>query len=253
MKLLIAIMTCHRLDYYMDDCTVDYLDQRGWRCHDQQARVNTIRETWIKDIPADVDYKFFYGNRLRPDKERRVQRKVELREPSSDEIFLDCGDQYTANPDKMKAICAWALAHGYDYILRCDDDTFIYPDRLLATNWAQFDYVGAGFRTDMFHPGGCMFLSRRAMEFIAQGSPTGYADDLWIGQLLRDKGIKLANEPTMHNKWGDDYVVVPANLPVDTLSSFHSCKPEVMRELYAIQHNNPDDRPCILPQDVCIH
>ena len=242
MKLLIAIMTCHRLDYYMDDCTVDYLDQRGWRCHDQQARVNTIRETWIKDIPADVDYKFFYGNRLRQDKERRVQRKVELREPSSDEIFLDCGDQYTANPDKMKAICAWALAHGYDYILRCDDDTFIYPDRLLATNWAQFDYVGAGFRTDMFHPGGCMFLSRRAMEFIAQGSPTGYADDLWIGQLLRDKGIKLANEPTMHNKWGDDYVVVPANLPVDTLSSFHSCKPEVMRELYAIQHNNPDTR-----------
>jgi hypothetical protein len=98
-----------------------------------------------------------------------------------------------------------------------------------------------------------MFLSRRAMGFIVQASPTGYADDLWIGQLLRDKGIKLANEPTMHNKWGDGYVVVPANLQVDTLSSFHSCKPEVMRELYAIQHNNPDDRPCILPQDVCIH
>jgi hypothetical protein len=242
MKLLIAIMTCHRLDYYMDDCTVDYLDQRGWRCHDQQARVNTIRETWVKEIPADVDYKFFSGNRLRQDRERRVQRKVELREPSSDEIFLDCGDNYTSNPDKMKAICAWALAHGYDYILRCDDDTFIYPDRLLATNWAQFDYVGAGTDPHTFHPGGCMFLSRRAMGFIVQGSPTGYADDLWIGQLLRDKGIKLANEPTMHNKWGDGYVVVPANLPVDTLSSFHSCKPEVMRELYAIQHNNPDTR-----------
>lgn len=244
MKLLIAILTCHKLDYYVDDCTQDYITQKGWRNLDQQSRVDTIRATWVKDIPADVDHKFFYGNRLRQDIERRVQRKVELREPMSDEVYLDCGDNYTANPEKMKAICAWALAHGYDYVLRCDDDTFIYPDRLLATNWAQFDYVGSGFKTDMFHPGGCMFLSRRAMELIVKAKPTGYADDVWIGKVMRDNGIRLANEPTMHNKWGDGYVVVPANLLIDTLSSFHSCKPEAMRELYnALQHNHPDDRP----------
>jgi hypothetical protein len=243
MSVFIGILSCHRLDYFVDDCTVDYLDQKGWRCKDQQARVNTIRETWIKDLPPEVDYRIFYGNRLRQDKERRVQPKIILRDPSPDEIYLDCADQYTANPQKMQAMCKWVLANtSASHLLRCDDDTFIYPERLLATNWAQFDYVGAGTDPHTFHPGGCMFLSRRAMGFIVQGSPTGYADDLWIGQLLRDKGIKLANEPTMHNKWGDGYVVVPANLPVDTLSSFHSCKPEVMRELYAIQHNNPDTR-----------
>ena len=243
MKLLVAVMTCHKLDYFVDDCTVDYLNQRGWRNLNQQSRVDTIRATWVKELPADVAYKFFYGNRLRRDTERRVQPKIELREPMSDEVFLDCGDNYTSNPEKMKAICAWALAHGYDFLLRCDDDTFIYPDRLLATNFSQFDYVGSGTDPKAFHPGGCMFLSKRAMELIVKGRPTSYADDVWIGQLMRDNGIQLANEPTMHNQWGDGYVVVPANLPIDRLSSFHSCKPEAMRALYnAIQHNHSDAR-----------
>ena len=231
MKLLVAIMTCHRLDYYIDDCTQDYATQKGWRWMDQQARVNTIRATWLKELP--VDYKFFYGTRLRNQKpNQRIPDKHTLRAPERDEVFLDCGDSYTSNPEKMKAICAWALAHGYDYILRCDDDTFIYPDRLLATNFIQFDYVGAGTDPNTFHPGGCMFLSKRAMELIVKGHPTTYADDVWIGQLLRDHGIKLTNEPTMHNRWGDGYVVVPENLPIGTLSSFHSCKPEVMKYLY---------------------
>ena len=233
MKLLVAIMTCHRLDYFIDDCTVDYANQKGWRNLDQQSRVSTIRETWLRDLPEGVDYKFFYGTRLRNQKQnQRTPDKVQLHEALSDEVYLDCGDGYTSNPEKMKAICAWALAHGYDYILRCDDDTFIYPVRLLATNWSEFDYVGAGTDPNTFHPGGCMFLSRRAMELIIAGHPTTYADDVWIGQLMRDNRIPLANEPTMHNQWGDGYVVVPENLPIHRLSSFHSCKPEAMRYLY---------------------
>jgi Galactosyltransferase len=233
MKLLVCILTCHRLDYFIDDCTVDYANQKGWRNLNQQLRVDTIRATWLKNLPADVDYKFFYGTRLRDQKpNQRTPDKIQLREPMSDEVYLACGDGYTSNPEKMKAICAWALEHGYDFILRCDDDTYVYPDRLLVTNFSQFDYVGAGTDPNTFHPGGCMFLSRRAMELIVKGHPTTYADDVWIGQLMRDNGIKLANEPTMWNKWGDGYVVVPQNLPIEKLSSFHSCKPETMRYLH---------------------
>ena len=58
---------------------------------DQQARVNTIRETWIKDLKSfDIPYKFFYGKRLRSSNERRVNPALnKLRDPLPDEEFLD--------------------------------------------------------------------------------------------------------------------------------------------------------------------
>jgi hypothetical protein len=233
MKLLIAIMTCHKLDYFIDDLTIDWCTQHHLRCTDQSARVNTIRATWVKDLPADVDYRFFYGTKLRDTRpNQRTPDKIILREPLGDEIFLDCGDSYTSNPDKMIAICRWALERGYEYILRCDDDTFIYPNRLLATNWNKFDYVGAGKDATTFHPGGCMFLSRHAMELIVKGHPTTYADDVWIGQLMRESGIPLTNEPTMRNQWGEGYKV-PLDIDPTGISSFHSCTPDVMQVLHS--------------------
>lgn len=213
MRLLIAVMTCHKLDYFIDADTRDYLTHI--RCNDQQARVNKQRATWIAELDG-VDYKFFYG-------------RGGNREPLKDEVYLDCGDKYTDNPAKMKAICRYALGAGYDYLLRLDDDTFIYPDRLLSLDW-QHDYVGAP-KGD-FHPGGCLFLSRRAMELIAAARPTSYADDLWIGQAMIDNRIPMHGLSEIHNEFGDGYNVRPESLPIATLASFHSCRPEAMQYLY---------------------
>ena len=227
MKLLVAVMTCHRLDYYIDDLTVDWCTQNNLRSLDQQARVNTIRETWLTTIP-DLDYKFFYGTLLRQD---RRKPQPNLRTPLADEVFLDCGDNYTENPAKMKAICRWALDHGYDYLLRCDDDTFIYPT-LFATDWNQFDYSGSCATND-FHPGGCMFLSRRMMETIIAAPITNYADDVWIGSVARDKHILMHHIPNMRNQWGTGYKV-PMDIDPTGIASFHSCTPEVMRRLHVV-------------------
>jgi hypothetical protein len=232
LKLLVAIMTCHRLDYYIDDLTVDWCTQQGLRCTDQQARVTTIRETWVPQLPGDVDFKFFYGTRLRQENTRRRAPLPALREPLSDEIFLECGDNYTENPAKMKAICRWALARGYDYILRCDDDTYIYPDRLLIKDramWDGFDYAGASVQH--FHPGGCMFLSRKMMELVIAAPVTNYADDVWIGQVAQDNRIPMTTVTTMRNQWGTGYKV-PADVDPTGLASFHSCTPDIMRKLY---------------------
>jgi hypothetical protein len=220
-------MTAHKYDYYIDDLTVDWCTQNNLRSLDQQARVNTIRDTWIKQIPDGVDYKFFYGTKLRTDN-RRPQPT--LRTPLSDEVFLDCGDNYTANPAKMKAICSWALERGYDYILRCDDDTFIYPDRLLSTNWSKADYSGACATND-FHPGGCMFLSRRMMELVIKAPVTTYADDVWIGQVAKDHRIPMTHIATMRNQWGSGYKV-PIDIDPTGIASFHSCPPSVMKRLW---------------------
>lgn len=231
-KLLIAILTAHRYDYYIDDLTVEY---NKTRCLNQSDRVSTIRNTWVKDIPAGVDYRFFYGTKLRSNLVKPNQRpstipKDVLRPPLADEVYLDCGDNYTHNPDKMKAICKYALDGGYDYILRVDDDTFVYPDRLLKSDWDTAVYSGSGNGT--FHPGGCMFLNRTAMELILAARITHYADDLWIGQVMSTNGVKLHEIPTIHNLFGDGYNVVPETLPIEKLSAFHSCKPEAMKYLY---------------------
>jgi hypothetical protein len=215
---------------------------KGLRCLDQQKRVNTIRDTWVKDIPphdpailqeVEVDYKFFYGSKIRPDGKpnQRTYAAVELRRPLADEVYLDCGDGYTSNSHKMKAICRWALKNGYDYVLRCDDDTFIYPEKILKTNFTRADYVGSG--EGDFHPGGCLFLSRRAMEIIANAPITSYIDDWWMGQVLGKAGIPATHEPAMYNPGGQSYLVNPKTIPVKDFVSFHSCKPDVMRELYA--------------------
>jgi len=229
MRLLVAVMTCHRLDYFIDDLTIDWCTQQNLRCTDQQARVNTIRATWLKEIPAGIDAKFFYGTKLRQDNNRRVAQP-KLREPLADEIFLDCGDNYTANPDKMKAICRYALERGYDYVLRTDDDTFVYPDRLLATDWASYDYSGSCAVND-FHPGGCLFLSRKMMELVISAPVTNYADDVWMGRVARENHIPIHHIPNMRNQWGTGYQV-PADIDPTGIASFHSCTPDTMRRLY---------------------
>src|ERR1700679_2335790 len=105
MKILVAVKTCHRLDYFFDDQTVDWLNQRGLRHTNQPERVAAQRETFISGL-GDIDYKFFYGSRLRSNPERRVNQNLNvMREPLADEVFLPCNDQYTANSQKVKAIC----------------------------------------------------------------------------------------------------------------------------------------------------
>ena len=53
-----------------------------------------------------------------------------------DEVFLDCPDYYFENSRKMKAIIRYAQEHEYDYLLRLDDDTYFWPERLEAISSA---------------------------------------------------------------------------------------------------------------------
>lgn len=157
-KPLIAICTCHRF----------------------RGRADAQRATWVKKI-KDIDYKFFLGG----------SNGI----PGIDEVFLDVPDDYDSLPLKTQAIMKWALDHGYDAVFKCDDDTYVFPDRLL-TILPTTAYEGRinGSNVQLAPKGWCSgfayWLAGEAISIIANaGKPTHRAEDLWVGMILNAKGI----------------------------------------------------------------
>ena len=154
-------------------------------------RVQAVCNTWFKDVPQGVTARFFYGHEL------------------------GVNDDYDHLPHKTIAICRWALVHGYTHLFKCDDDTYVWPSRLLAELQRKpFDY--AGYLHGYVAFGGTGYwLSRRAMEKV-RDNPDCTQEDVWVAKCMAAAGIEpvmLANHTTMH--------------PV---------KPEDMREMYRRQH-----------------
>lgn len=231
--ILVGIKTCHRLDYYIDDLTVDYVQQRGWRHPNQQERVNAQRDTWLKNLPDGFDYKFFYGSTLRTQKlNQRAPDSYTLRQPLSDELFLPCGDNYTSNPLKVRQMCAYAMANGYAFLVVVDDDTYLDAGQLIATDFPGFHYSGAP--TETFHPGSCVILSRIGMQAILDSPSFGYADDQSIGYVLGKAGIKPHSIPEILHGFGDAYRVTLSQARTEKHASWHSCSPAIMRELWTL-------------------
>lgn len=152
MKILIAILSCAR-------------DQ--W-AHQQ------VRETWLKSCP--VDYRFFVG---------RECLKVD-----SDEVALDEND--SVHTDKVRAMIRWAINNGYDYIFKCDPDTYVCVPRLLKSGFEKYDWSGGG-NPQMPYGGSGYWLSQKAMAALEQGTDDGVrrpqAEDQWIGHNLDRLGF----------------------------------------------------------------
>lgn len=170
MRLLIAVKSCepHRIAGYHD----------------------VILNTWGRDIPKDVDLRFFTG-----DLDWRTLGK---------EIHLNVPDDYLSLPLKTKAILEYSLQNNYDYTFLCDTDTFLLPDRLVRCGFESFDYsgrfgsqpkIGTTFHYKDQHgdypnchtwaSGGVgYFLSRKASEIVVKSAPEVWAEDMYVGQVL---------------------------------------------------------------------
>src|SRR4051794_37231161 len=91
-------------------------------CHRHEARRAACLETWadVRERP-DVDLVFLLGGgpRTGPAREGCL-------------LHCPCPDDYDSLSLKTRWLCLWAVTnYSFDYLFKCDDDTYVEVDRLL--------------------------------------------------------------------------------------------------------------------------
>lgn len=230
-KILIAVPACQKFEYGRWESKDSPLyepknEAYGTDIHisGENPRIAAVRDTWWKDIVPfahHVDAKFFYGTPFQGT-------------PAPDEIVLPCSAEYGALPERTREICRWALARGYDFVFKGDDDTAVYVDRLVAEIFKlRPDY--AGYEHCNICTGGPGYiLSKRSMKAVVDhGQPTSWAEDVNTSHAVTNARI----QPMMlgghtpgfeaHWIWPDKFD--PSKLFPDTVT-LHAVQPERMRE-----------------------
>jgi hypothetical protein len=135
------------------------------------------------DKIKSIDYLFFRGG----------SERLELR---ADTLWMPCSDSEDHLSVKTAMLLRWALEnHTFDYLMKCEDDTYVDLRRLYAFDLKGRDYIGH----DMggFASGGAGYLlSRRAVELISQSvidHPPTRAEDVVISECLRTHGITVSH------------------------------------------------------------
>lgn len=155
-------------------------------CHPFRDRADAVRATWGPEVEgADIRYFLGAGETQRPD-----------------EVILDCPDGYHYLSQKTQLIRRWALANGYDYLWKIDDDTYVRPERLLGNGFGALDYVGrlrgpSGNYAGPYCSGFCYGLSRKALEALTPlewAANDDFSEDRWTGNRLLSLGISPHHE-----------------------------------------------------------
>lgn len=171
---------------------------KGCERDTQNGFHQAVRDTWLKHVSFMSTAKFFVGD-----------GKLPLQQ---DEERVYCPDDYMSLPSKTRAILRWMLDRSYAFIFLCDTDTFVMPERLLASGFEDYDLTGlfngkigvprategdAGPWQPADQPnqatrywawisgGNGYWLSRRAAQIVVDWPGTGdWAEDRTIGQAL---------------------------------------------------------------------
>lgn len=213
--------------------------------YSRPEQMEAQRNTWLRDLKTD--HRFFLGN---PDLPLAAMppagTSVAMSDLADNVVYLDMPDGPNVDPQrawqghrtpvcqrKTEALCRYAFEHGYDYVLKCDDDTYVRPVLLLESDFENYDYVGrleSHYAADIgfykFANGGAGYwLSREAMKLINQhGLNLVPIEDYAVGQLLARNDIRAEHDehycPTLE-PCGSEWFTV------------HQAKSEDMYRLYS--------------------
>lgn len=185
-------------------------------CHEYSARQEAVRSTWMGCLPENATAVLFLGEG------GEVLNK--------DTILLPAPDDYTTLRQKVHAFCRHAVSHfDFDYLFKCDDDTYVVANRLKHLLFDSPDLVGS---EEWAHEGFCSggagyLLSKRATEIIARTQSSEIApEDVWVSRILQQSGIKMQTSGQLQT----DIRRFPT--PDNCLISAHYCSPEIMRQIH---------------------
>lgn len=149
-------------------------------------------------------------------------------------LHLPCGDNYDSLVHKTREFCRWALTQDFDYLFKCDDDTFVVTDRFLEFDPAGRDYIGVD-PVDHIHPkfasgGAGYWLSRPAAQAVAKmdiertiAECSTNAEDYCVYWTLKDR-FTFCND-LRFRAWNEAHCVPKSSNEVVTV---HYAKPHEM-------------------------
>jgi hypothetical protein len=196
-------------------------------CAGHLARQEACRETWVRRLTAspDVTVVFLEG------------AAVQAATLHGDVLALPCGDDYYSLAHKTAEFCRWALARDFDYLFKCDDDTFVVAERFLRFDPRGREYIGVD-PVDHVNPrfasgGAGYWLSRRAAECVAAmdvertiAASGVNAEDYCVYWALRDR-FAFYNDQRFQ-AWNQPHRIPKASNEIITA---HYIQPEEMRRL----------------------
>lgn len=184
-------------------------------CRAYEARRQRCFDTWVPEaLNQGMDVLFLIGEEPGP-----ARREGQL-------LFLPCQDDYGSLSQKVGQFYQWALEHSdFEYIFKCDDDTYLRADRLAAFDTASRDYIGAEWfqGVGMGSGGAGYWLSRRAVSIVVEDlrhRQPHSAEDVMVGQALREAGIQFHNDRRFIPFGSDDLRPTPSNDVITT----HACE-----------------------------
>ncbi len=197
--------------------------------HLHAARRVAVRNSWIRRLTVAMPGIFFVGN------------GPPITEPNL--VTLPVDDGYAALPAKIQAFFCYALAnHEFDYLFKCDEDTYLCPERLVGLVEPGSDLLGSqdGAHHNYAYGGAGYLLTRRAVEVVANAPTPGLGpEDVWVSRTLIEAGIKPHYTPRLVGTRRD----FPR--PTNNLVTSHHCSPALLRlidegfdnpEAIAVQH-----------------
>jgi hypothetical protein len=200
MKILIAVLSCHKNRSYHD----------------------IILHSWGSDL-FGAELKFFLG--------------LPETSTSANEIILNVEDDYDHLPSKCQAMLVWAFNTGFDYVFKCDTDTFVTMDRLLKSGFERHDYVGRAHLTSDRMPyaygGAGYWVSKKSINALLKVSREDFqkingAEDVTVALFLAKAGIPLINDDRYMPSTKDGEPKFENNL-----ITTHGCSPEKIQILHS--------------------
>ncbi len=225
-RILIAVPACQNFEYgkWESEKSPRYSGNNpayGLDIHisGPNPRTDAVRATWWNDISkhANVEARFFYGRDFSGT-------------PGRDEVILPCDSDYASLPHRTREICKWAIAEGYHWVLKVDDDSYVRIDAAIreVLNGEVRDYGGYN-NCNICTGGPGYWLSRRAMEAVAGAQDiTHWAEDCFVGKVMGEHNINPdslpGHIPGFSNHWVDiealpaEFTVAHAVKPTDMIA-----------------------------------